>query len=193
MAVTGLSKISAKKHLTSMVQYKWIKINYSNKTYQLISNTKLFESYRRDRYVKLDINTLLSFNWRNISYFRALLTEFAIEEADRKKQVIIRGYTRRDSRGKKEKIQNRTLKEFDFLVALSYVSKIIGKSETTVHNYRAKQTISVYKSKLRVFSLDVLYKNPNILNTNKGKYFQHNDKLYFQTTSRRFKLSKNTI
>ena len=185
--ILGLSQSTTRSHIKFL----------SDKGYILekglsieVRSPKNLSSKKSLRYVLVPSETIKSFSWKNIAQFRALLAEIVKQEFETKKNALIKGFTVRDKHGYKVKVQDLKLTEFKELAALTLSARLSNISVRTEQRYRSLQTVSTYSTR-KVF-INGNATNPRKLDyikwladNRKGRFIEHNDKLFFCEISRR--------
>jgi len=194
--ILGLSESTTRKHIKYLAENGYIfekGLSIEVKSIKNLSNKKSF------RYVLIDSEVIKGFSWKNIAEFRALLAEIVKEQYEAKKNSIIKGFKVRDEQGYKVRVQDLKLLEFKGLAALSLSAKLSNISIRTEQRYRSLQKVSSYTS-------EKIFINANgsnekkatyikyLSDKEKGKFIEHNDKLFFSCVSeRKSELTINTF
>lgn len=185
--ILGLSQSTAKRHINFLAENGFILdkgLSIEVKSPKNLSNKKSL------KYVAIDSETIKGFSWKNIAEFRALLAEIVKQQYEATKNSIIKGFKVRDKQGYKVRVQDLKLLEFKELAALSLSAKLSNISIRTEQRYRTLQKVSVYTSE-KIFINSNGSDNSKMdymkyLSTKKkGKFIEHNDKLFFSCVSER--------
>ena len=185
--ILGLSTATAHRHIKVLSDNGYILekgLSIEVKSPKNLSNKNSL------KYVLIPIETIKGFSWKNIAEFRALLAEIVKESYEATKNSIIKGFIVRDQQGYKVRVQDLKLFEFKELAALSLSAKLSNISIRTEQRYRSLQTVSIYKSQ-KIFinangsnarKLDFM---KYLSDKKKGRFIEHNDKLFFSCVSER--------
>jgi len=185
--ILGVSNSTAQRHI------KYLSINgyILEKGLSIeVKSAKNLSNKKSLKYILISSETINGFSWKNIAEFRALLSEIVKENYETMKNSIIRGFKVRDKHGYKTKVQDLKLLEFKELAALSLSASLSNISIRTEQRYRSLQKVSVYKSE-KIFinangsnekKLDFM---KYLSKRKKGKFIEHNDKLFFSCVSER--------
>jgi hypothetical protein len=185
--ILHLSQSTTKRHLNYLESHGYILCK--GKSILVVSSTKLFDSKKKNHYVKVDIQNIMSYSWKNISEFKAYLVELINQKQANYKKALSRGFNKYDYRSKtKERIKDSKYVSFEGLLSLSCAAKSVGLSVRTIQRYREKQKVSNYSWKLEYIvpkaSEDACEFYVDDVQ-GKGKHFIHKDKLYFSPISKR--------
>jgi DNA-binding Lrp family transcriptional regulator len=185
--ILGVSNSTAQRHIKYLSKNGYILekgLSIEVKSAKNLSNKKSL------KYIVISSETINGFSWKNIAEFRALLSEIVKENYEAMKNSIIKGFKVRDKHGYKTKVQDLKLLEFKELASLSLSAKLSNISIRTEQRYRSLQKVSVYKSE-KIFinangsnekKLDFM---KYLSKRKKGKFIEHNDKLFFSCVSER--------
>jgi len=185
--ILDLSPATSKKHIKYLSENGYIfekGLSIEVKSVKNLSNKKSL------KYISINSETIKGFSWKNIAEFRALLSEIVKQNYESTKYSIIRGFKVKERDGSTHKVQDLKLLEFKELAALSLSAKLSNISVRTEQRYRSLQTVSVYKSE-KIFinangsnekKLDFM---KYLSDKKKGRFIEHNDKLFFSCVSER--------
>jgi DNA-binding MarR family transcriptional regulator len=188
----SVSDTTARKTLKRLIEFGYItklKDNY----YRTISFKTITGNNLHEKFFKLSNEDLFSYNWTNISSFRALLVELHNQSNRNKRKSLRKGFTVVTRDGVREKISSPSKKELDTLMATTYVSTYTNKHFSTISKYRRKQSLVKYsiekpiivkmesKADENFTGLDT-----NMLGKKIGKYLTYRKYLLFVPVSTRF-------
>lgn len=185
--ILQLSESTSKKHIDYLESIGYILCK--GDSIQIVSSLKCFDSKKKNHYVKIVLENINNFSWRNIAEFKAFLAECIFQKQENYKQALTRGFYKYDYRSKvKEKIKDLKYVSFKERLSISCASKTIGVSARTVQRYRDKQKVSTYSWKLEFI-------NPEPTNDSQGlwiddmvkhgKVIIHQDNLFYSPISKR--------
>jgi hypothetical protein len=186
-AILQLSESTSKKHTQYLESIGYVLCK--GESIRVVSSLKCFDSNKKNHYVKIDLDKINSFSWKNIAEFKAYLSECVFQKQENYKQALTRGFYKYDYRSKvKEKIKDLKYVSFKERLSIICAAKTIGVSIRTIQRYREKQSVSTYSWKLE-------YINPEPTNDSQGvwiddmvkhgKVIVHNDKLFYSPISKR--------
>ncbi len=183
----SVSDTTARKTLKRLIEFGYavkLKDNY----YRTVSFKTITGDNLHEKFFKLSDEELFSYNWTNISSFRALLVELMVQKNRNTRKKLRKGITITDRHGVKEKVKSQSKKEFDTLVASTYSSKLTGRSYSTILRYRKRQSLVIYSSR----EIIVLKNSTDIGNMDfsLGKEFTYGNKLIFIPISARYGKAK---
>jgi DNA-binding Lrp family transcriptional regulator len=185
--ILGLSESTCHRHIKVLIENGYVLekgLSIEVKAPKNLSNKKSL------KYIAIDSEIIKGFSWKNIAEFRALLAEIVKEQYEATKNSIIKGFKVRDKQGYKVRVQDLKLLEFKGLAALSLSAKLSNISIRTEQRYRSLQKVSSYTS-------EKIFINSNggdgrkmdfikyLSDKKKGKFIEHNDKLFFSCVSER--------
>jgi|Laugresp1bdmlbsn_1035097.scaffolds.fasta_scaffold16989_2 DNA-binding Lrp family transcriptional regulator len=185
--ILGLSESTVRRHIKVLAENGYILekgLSIEVKSPKNLSNKKSL------KYISIDSEIIKGFSWKNIAEFRALLAEIVKQQYEATKNSIIKGFKVRDKQGYKVRVQDLKLLEFKGLAALSLSAKLSNISIRTEQRYRSLQTVASYTSE-KIFinangsnekKLDYM---KYLSDKKKGKFIEHNDKLFFSCVSER--------
>lgn len=178
-----MSDTSSRKSLKRLLEYGYA-TEVKKGLYKINSFKNIVGENLHERFYKISDQEIFSYSWKNISHFRALLTELKIQLNRNKRKSLRKGYAVSDRHGVKERIKSQSKKEFDTLMASTYSAKITGKSYSTILRYRKRQKLVTYSTK----EVKVIKSSKEVgnLDFTKGKTFTFGSLLIFFPISSRF-------
>jgi DNA-binding MarR family transcriptional regulator len=186
------SDTTARKTLKRLVEFGYV-TKLKQNHYRTISFKSITGNNLHEKFFKISDEELFSYNWTNISSFRALLVELHNQSNRNKRKSLRKGFTVVTRDGVREKISSPSKKELDTLMATTYVSTYTGKHFSTISKYRRKQLLVKYsiekpivvkmesKADENFTGLDT-----NILDKKIGKFLTYRKYLLFVPVSTRF-------
>lgn len=179
------SETSSRKSLKRLIKHNYV-IQVKKNLYRINSFKSLVGSNLHEKFFKISEEQILSYSWKNISHFRALLVELRVQQNRNIRKSLRRGYTVVDRHGVKTKIKSQSEKEFDTLMSSNYVSTFTDKHFTTILKYRKKQTLVKYSVEKPIVIKPELKAGNTYTGIKEhkykdkyGKYFIHNSNLVF--------------
>lgn len=188
----NVSDTSARKHLKSLLGYGYV-VETKKNLYRVVSQKKIIGYNKHEKFFKILPEQVFSYNWTNISSFRALLVELRNQVNRNKRKALNRGFTVIDHNGVREKIKRQSKKEFDTLMSTTYVSTYTEKHFSTISKYRRKQSLVTYSiekpivvKKESVADDDSTGLTGNVYNKKIGKFLTYRKYLLFINISTRY-------
>ena len=140
-----------------------------------------------EKFFKIEPERLFSYSWRNISHFRALLTELKVQQNRNTRKRLRHGFTIVDRHVVWDKVKSQSNKEFDSLMASTYTSKLINKSYSTCLRYRDKQDLVTYsKKEIYTYKYFTSEEEAKKVKFHLGKEFTFRSSVVFVPISTRF-------
>jgi hypothetical protein len=173
-----VSDTSARKTINNLLLHDYC-VKISHNYYRIISFKSIIGDNLHEKFFKITDKEVFSYSWKNISSFRALLVELRNQTNRNMRKKLRKGFWKTDRHGVKEKISSQSNKEFDTLMASTYVCSYTHKSQSTIIKYRKKQTLVIYSQEYpELVKKDFL--------KNKGKFFTINNSLIYCGISTRY-------
>lgn len=139
----SVSNTTARKTLKRLVEFGYV-VKLKQNYYRTVSFKTITGDNLHEKFFKITDEQLFSYNWTNISSFRALLVELHNQVNRNKRKSLRKGFTVVTRDGVREKISSPSKKELDTLMATTYVSTYTGKHFSTISKYRRKQSLVKY-------------------------------------------------
>ena len=178
-----VSDTSARKNLNKLIEYGYV-VNVKENLYRVNRFKGIIGDNLHEKFFKLTNEQLFSYNWKNISHFRALLVELRVQQNRNTRKKLRKGFTIVDRNGVREKIRSQSNKDFDTLMASNYASKLTNKSYSTILRYRTRQNLVTYSKR----DIQTFKSSSETVNTDftLGKEFSYGNLLVFIPISTRF-------
>lgn len=199
--VVKLSTRASRKQINELLRRKFI-IDQGNDHYRVVSQQKLFWASKSNKFMTMTNKELFSYSHKNISEFRANISEGEISRYKNHQEAAVAGYRVYNQKDKiYEVFKNEELSSFHNLMASSCSSALLGVSLSTAKRYRKKQNRVNYDSKIvHLFTKNTTWGSKGEqLYTNedeKGFYFKHKGESFYspiaiRTNVNGFKLKRS--